>query len=167
MGFGKDGKGVIIRENTSITLGTLANGAAIKATGGQLAITEDFRIIKTEYLISFEGKTADENIITIGLADNELSVTEIAECLAVDGPLDRNDHLKNEQVMRPVWELAQLGAGTNGVIPDTGLPGERNLRWTFSDTDGWTWFAYNESGAALTTGTVVRIRAKHFGVWVT
>lgn len=168
MGFGKDGKGAIIRENLQIALSTLADATAIKATSGGLSgdMQEDFRIIKSEIFVYVEGHTQTEGPITIGICDAELSVTEIAECLDLNGPVDRNDHLNAERVMRPVFELCQIGE-LSLEIPNNNLPIEKTLRWTFPAAEGWDWFAYNDSGAALTTGTIVRIRAKHFGVWVT
>lgn len=168
MGFGKDGKGQILRENCAIALSTLADATAIKATSGGLAgnMQEDFRIIKSEIFVYVEGHTVGEGLITIGLADNELSVAEIAECLDVNGPVDRNDHLNAERVMRPVFEVCQIGE-TTMEIPNEGLPLEKTFRWTFPAAEGWCWFAYNDSGAALTTGTIVRIRVKHYGVWLT
>lgn len=167
MGFGKDGKGAILRENQVITLSTLANGTAIKAAS-QLAIAEDFRIIKSEYFMSYEGFTQGEGPVYIGIADNELSVAEIAECVGAEGPLDRNDNLATERANRPVWLLAQLTVDkAYGTLTPDGMPYEKVLRWTFSNADGWTFFAINKSGSALTTGTVIYVHAKHFGVWVT
>lgn len=168
MGFGKDGKGAIIYENAQIALSTLADAAAIKQTSGGIGgnLGEDFRILKTEYSVFVEGFTNDEGPITFGIADNELSVTEIAETLNLLGPLARNDRDGQEKSERAVFEYGQVMANSSvqgGVEPRH----EKTPRWTFSDTDGWTWFAYNDSGAALTTGTILRIRAKHFGVWVT
>lgn len=169
MGFGKDGKGAIIMENAQIALSTLADATAIKQTSGGIGgnLQEDFRILKTEYSVFVEGGTQGEGPITIGLADNELSVAEIAECLDLNGPVDRNDRDGNEKATRPVWELVSLNAGDVDNFSDIVQRMEKKFRWTFSDAEGWTWFAYNDSGGTLTTGVIVRIRAKHFGVWVT
>ncbi len=169
MGFGKDGKGAIIRENVTITVGGLAAVAVIKGTS--LSISEDFRILKTEYFISQSGNwgaVGDE--VIIGFADDELSVGEIAECLNVDGPVDRNDRLAEERVMRAVWSLIDLKGDSTTVVmqpPNDGKFMEHKPRWTFSNPEGWTWFAYNPLSGALTAGAVFIINAKYFGVWVT
>lgn len=167
MGFGKDNKGVIIREKPTITLGTLNAATAIKQTSGGVAgsMGEDFRLIKTEVFIYVEGANVDEGPITVGIADENLTVAEIAECLATEGPKDRNENAESEQSHRPVWELVVIendSAERGGVHQ----PIEKVLRWTFSAAEGWCWFAYNDSGAQLAGGTIVRIRAKHFGVWL-
>ncbi len=167
MGFGKDGKGVIVREQHSIGLSTLAGQTALKF-GTQIAIGEDFRIIKTEFTLHYEGHTLGEGPLTVGIADNELSVADIGETLILDGPTDRNDNSGNEQAMRPVWELAQVSGETaSGRVPSSGLWAEKTLRWTFSNPEGWTWYAWNGSGTPLAGGMNVIVRAKHFGVWVT
>lgn len=163
MGFGRDGKGVIIREDVDITLGTLAQNTAIKATSGGLggAMDEDFRMIKSEFNAAFEMQAAGDEFY-IGIADNELTVAEIAECLAVNGPIAMNDNLGRERAERPVW---LLGIFSNNSKNQHLLPVEFKLRWTFSNDEGWTWFAFNPAADALTTGAIVNIHAKHYGVW--
>ncbi len=169
MGFGKDGKGVIVRETQTITVGGLTSGTTIK--GGTLTLSEDFRILKTEYLITQIGNwgaIGDE--VVIGIADNELSVGEISECISIDGPLDRNDNVGHERSMRPVWLLLDLKGDSTTTVkepPNDGQMMTFNLRWTFSDPEGWTWFAFNPLAGSLTAGAVFNIIAKHYGVWVT
>lgn len=166
-GFGKDGKGVILNERAVITLGALGSSVT-KKSDSQLTFGEDFRLIKSEYWVAYEGLTAGETPIIIGIADNELSVTEIAECLAA-APVDRNDNLGNEQAHRPVFPFAVIPDHNDGIrgALNNGKAIEKTLRWTFSDTEGFTLFAHNDTGATLTTGGIIRIRAKHYGVWVT
>lgn len=170
MGFGKDGKGTILRETQDIVLGALGAQSAVKSSA-QLAITDDFRLLKTEYFVAlsaFFQAVGDE--VIIGIADNELTVAEIAACINADGPLDRNDRVPEELSHRAVWLLTQV-KGTSTTVPD--VPGndgkafECKLRWTFCNPEGWTWFAYNPLGLALTTGGQFKIVAKHYGVWVT
>lgn len=163
MGFGKDGKGVIIRDTDLITLGALASNAVVKQSNA-LAIEDDFRIIKLEVLPNVELMTAGEGQVVFGIADDELTVTEIAEALVVDGPVDRNDRVKDEQASRPVWALCQMN--NPNEMPNNGMPIEKTLRWTFSNPEGWAFFAFNV-GATLTTGGVIRFQAKFYGVWVT
>lgn len=166
MGFGKDGKGVIMRNADSITLGALASGAAVKQ-GTPLAIEEDFRMLKYDVWLQIEGTIQSDEGWLIGIADNELSVTEIAEAIVVDGPLDRNDRLKEEQATRPVFVLGsmpQVGQGNHNVGHWAHIEG--TLRWSFSDAEGFTLFAFNASGVPLTTGAVIKVIAKYYGVWI-
>ncbi len=171
MGFGKDGKGQILREVATITIGALAAGAVVKHTGGVVLQTTSFRILKTEYFAvmstAFQGEFDQ---VLLGIANGALSTTEIAACIEADGPDDRNDPDK-EEAMRAVWLQAHLReqpAQANGLnqVLFNNMKMDFSLKWTFTPTEGWDWFVFNPLGGAITTGAVVKIFAKHFGVWV-
>ncbi len=166
MGFGKDGKGVIVHETNIITLGTLADNTVLLADGG-IVLAEDFRSLKCEYFVGINEVIASgDGPIYFGIANGELSVAEIAEQLVQTGPGNRNDVVRTEQGLRAIWLLEVFGPNS-----ETGQgnwrKGEKNLKWTFSDPEGWNFFAFNQSGGPLVTGNILRYRAKHFGVWVT
>ncbi len=172
MGFGKDGKGVIIRDHDTLTLGALATLAAIKQAN-PLAITEDFRMLKVEGFISLRGATQvdTDGPIIVGIANDNLSVGEIAEAMVASGPLGPSDRVRTERAERavfPMWEidfLPQPSTGENGarVKPIT----EGKIRWTFESGIGWTFFAFNMGSSALTTGGILDLLHKFYGVWVT
>ncbi len=172
IGFGKDGKGTIIQQQLTITVGALAGGNAISGT--PLTMAEDFRVLKTEVYASMEGITAGEaDQLLFGMADGELSDNEIAEALSVAGPLARNDNQGDERSHRPVWIIGAVQVkpaiavkgqfiGENGGPKMTGNP-----RWTFSDPSGWAYFVFNYDNSTITTGISVRCHIKSYGVWVT
>ncbi len=173
MGFGKDGKGVIIREAVGIVPGGLASNAVIKSTSGGVTLgTTSFRIIKTEYLVS-QGTAwqADGDQLFFGICNGDLTTAEIAETIQANGPTDRNDRTLQERAERAVWLLFDLkdpettGATFSRTLND-GKPMEKSLRWTFTPTEGWDWFAFNPLGGAITTGAAFAIKATHYGVWV-
>jgi len=170
MGFGKDGKGIIIRETVLLTPADLAAKAVVKHTAG-LTLVEDFRIIKVEYHIVQVGNWgAVGDAIMIGISNGELSVVEIAETLNLDGPPNPNNAIANERSMRAVWLLNFLRGDSTSVVNDPlddGKVLEKTLRWTFNNPEGWSWFAYNPLTGALTTGAVFEVHAKYFGVWLT
>ncbi len=171
MGFGKDGKGVIIRESRSQAIGTLASQTAL-LIGTKLVTLERFRMLKVEMLASIIGATASElRGMWLGIADGDLSVTEIEEAIEANGPLGPNDTVIAATAERWVMML--------GMVEETGATVRAfdkadsgghlltlNPRWTFSRTKSWNYFLYN-MGEAPTTGSSVLIRAKSFGVWVT
>ncbi len=170
MGFGKDGKGVIFTQKDLITLGTLNASTAIKQmTPPQ--ILDDFRIIKMELAALLTGHTAGEGPIYMYLVNDELTVAEIVEAIDAEGPLNRNDRVPMERASRAVFLVGMFGAagvteelhghdGQEGIITKT-------IRWTFSNPEGWSLVAFNDSGATLTTGSIIRLVVKYFGVWVT
>ncbi len=170
MGFGKDGKGAIITQKDLITLGTLNAATAIKQATG-IAIEDSFRLIKMEIAAMMTGFTAGEGPIHLYCVNDELSVAEIAEAINAAGPVNRNDRLAQERAERAVFLLGSFGA-TAAAEELHGADGQefvvnKTIRWTFNNPEGWSIVAFNDSGATLTTGAVIRFVAKYFGVWVT
>ncbi len=169
MGFGKDGKGVIITQRDLITLGALTAATAIKQTTPP-QIVEDFRMIKMELSALLTGHTTGEGPIHVYLANDELSVTEIAEVIDAEGPLNRNDRVAQERAERAVFLVGSFGvAGVteeiHGHDSQEGIV-TKTIRWTFSNPEGWSLVVFNDSGATLTTGSVIRLVVKYFGVWL-
>ncbi len=169
MGFGKDGKGVIITDDDIITLSTLANNASIKQSAPP-AITEDFRMIKMELSATLVGNTSTENPIDLYLVNDELTVAEIAASISGPGPLGRSDRGGQELAERAIFLLGTF-AGVDANLPLKGADGQegvinKTVRWTFSDAQGWAIAAHNRSGGTLTTGSVIRLATKFFGVWL-
>ncbi len=173
MGFGKDGKGVIIRETATVALLTLAANTGISLTGGVgSGLLERFRIIKTEFLalIIFGTFVSGDGPIELYLVDADLTLAEAEAAIEATGPLGPNDRVGAEVAQR--WTKAM---GAIPFVPENEGPGsllnggmivEQTIRWTFAPAKGWRWHAQN-FGNAITTGATIKVRAKHFGVWVT
>ncbi len=170
MGFGKDGKGVIIKETRSQAVGTLANSTVL-IIGTNIATVERFRMLKTQVMASITGVTAgNANGYYFGLADGDLSLTEIEQGIETIGPLGPNDIVTNAFAIRPIWILGGIKQQNNTEVLFENETGGSVLvgtpRWTFASIKSWNFFIYN-MGAAPTTGSTVDIRVKSFGVWVT
>lgn len=164
MGFGKDGKGTIgYLANVSDALGTLASQTVLKSDV-TVSPEDDFRLLKTETYMSESGGTAGEAVL-FGIADNELTITEIKECLEAE-PKDRNDAIGNERALRAVFPIGVISLGAAGNAPQFMEPIVTKPRWTFSDTEGWCFFYYNFGPAALTTGSIISLLTKFYGVWL-
>ncbi len=170
MGFGKDGKGAMIREIQSVALGTLANVTALKLS--TITLGEDFRILKSEILAKVGGLTAGEgDDLLFGICNAELTVAEISEAIVVDGPTNRNDRDGQEKAERNVKILSSsdqvLSAVDRAFLGENGGPMIISKhRWTYSDPEGWAFFVFN-NGSALQTGATAVAIATHYGVWVT
>ncbi len=170
--------GEIIREESFVTLSTLGNITAIKFDNP--SITEDFRITKSEVICNVLGidDSQDPSGLVLGLANNELSVAEIVECIRANGPLDRNDRVNHEEAFRWVKLLStgvteSLGPGSGLTTVAAKFPNEHGgpiievvAPWTYSDPEGWCFFIYNNTGFAMTDGAQGRLLATHYGVWV-
>ncbi len=166
MGFGKNRTGAILRSKETIALLTLAEDTAIKFGSG-ITIAEDFRMLKAEVFAFVEGLTAgDGEGLMIGIANGDLTVTEIAEAIIVDGPVNRNDRVKTERAERFVKvfgllnDLQHFFSGENGGRQMNVKP-----RWTFSNPEGWDFFIYN-AGSALTTGATAKLVGTYYGLWL-
>ncbi len=171
MGFGKNNTGAILRSEEIIALATLANSTVIEF-GSDIAIEEDFRILKMEVLGMITGITPGEaRGLKLGLANGELTVAEIAEAFLADGPVDRNDRGKQERAERfvKVYGMSE-GNQADTVAYFHGDQGGPLLtckpRWTFSNPEGWTNFIFNDTGSTLTTGAVARIVCTYYGLWL-
>ncbi len=171
MGFGKDGKGAILRERiVSGALGALAAQDLVAFSG--LSVTEDFRILKSEIYAFVSNLTPPEGTgLIFGIANGDLSAAEIEEAIEAGGPLDRNDRIPTEQAERNVKTLGAIVdpsvTGTTNVIrnSENGFPIESKHRWTYSNPEGWDYWIYN-LGGTLTTGALLQLYAVHYGVWV-
>ncbi len=172
MGFGKDGKGAILRDTVAISAGTLAQGVAV--IGGGLGLQEDFRILKTEVVAGIVAMTEGQGQgLLLGIANGDLTIAQIAECLDANGPIGPSDRLQTERTERSCHVVGVLNPSTDNVTAElfkdkhTGAPFiVDKFPWTYSDDDSWQWFVFNPSPSGLTTGATVYINGLHYRVWV-
>ncbi len=170
MGFGKDGKGVIIRESRSQTLAALAAETGV-IIGTKLATLERFRMLRTEIYAAVTNLTSGEGTgLLFVLADGDFTLAEVEAAIEADGPLGPNDTILEDIADRPVWFAGAVDreTGTEALFENEngGHMMVLKPRWTFARTKSWNFIVYN-LGTILTTGSSVIFRAKHFGVWVT
>lgn len=167
MPFGKNNRGVIIREDLNQVLGALGSGTGILVAGGKVAITEDFRLMKSHIYAIIHGLTAGEGIhsLLLGIANADLSLAEIEEALELNGPQQKSDRIETEKAERYV-EIIGRFVGDDVGTTRLHLDRKFKAKWSFMSDEGWVFFVYNQDGAALTTGATVRIKCKHFGVWL-
>ncbi len=172
MGFGKDGKGVIIYDSVVEGFGVLASLDAIIFTGrANGAMAEDFRMLRLDYWMSVipsSGAFVLDGPVLVGIAHGALSAAQIEASLE-SIVVDQGSITPMEEANRPVFPLELF------LIPELDVSdaatlvrkGSANIRWTFNNLDGWVWWAYNNSSDALITGSIFNVLAKAFGVWVT
>ncbi len=168
MGFGKDGKLSILYDwGFAFVLDSLA-AHDVSAGAGRYVnlLIDDFRMIKVKYQAMLEGNEAGDSVL-FGIADADLSSAEIESCL--EGAwVEESDRVNEEFAGRPVWPLGHvhiLGGGDPTFAQ--GEFSEEVIRWTFHQSSGWQWWAYNPAlASALGTATDINIFAKIYGVWV-
>ncbi len=170
MGFGPDGEGVIFRQADQIILGTLAANTSIKQTNDP-AMTDSFRMIKSEGSVSMQGATKVEGDgpIELWLVSDELTITEIDECIGslVGQPLARNANQEAAQAMRPCFYLGLMENAPIGVGGKTWMEWSKTIRWTYGRAGiSFAIAARNAGTGALTASGFVNFRHTAFGVWV-
>ncbi len=162
-----DGNFQVVREESEITLGTLAANTAIEATGITLAM--DCRWHSADILATLDELTSAEGPVMLGIAPANMTVTELKEALEAS-PTTKWDYPAVEHAKRPVRLLGQFqqGAAVSGLIFNNGNPKRVRLPISVLVSAGDKLpqvFAWNRSGAALTTGAVVRFQMKHYITW--
>lgn len=171
MGFGKDNKGVILKEQTQLALLALASNEVILMPS-EIALEEDFRILKAEVIAHVTGLTSDEGDgLVLGMANGGLTSAAIEASIEAQGPKGRDDRIIQEAAERQEHRLGVLETQSPGQIKGNFLGKEGGpimtdkFRWTYSNPDGWTFYIYN-NGGLLTTGATVKLIATYYGVWV-
>ncbi len=175
MGFGKNKTGAIVRESTTQALGALAARAAIFMAGPTL--TEDFRMLKSEITCFVDSLTAGQgDFLQLYLVQSGVSLAQAEAAIETTGPLQRGNRDGEEIAERFVRGYGitlphQHDGETEAMFVDA-INGTPTIvakpRWTMPNrvgTASWNYMIFN-AGATLTTGSTARLRATHYGVWL-
>ncbi len=175
MGFGKDGKGAIVKEQTSIALGALA-AQDMAGIDSAVLLDMDFRILRSDITAVIAGLAATQGIgLILYMTEGDLSVSEAEVNVEQNGPIRLGQQIEEEiasRWVRRVGVTIRDPVATELVFSNKygGAMLEATPRWTFrrartAGEGGWNWAIYN-SGVTLTTGAIVDLTATHYGVWV-
>jgi len=161
--FSDNSMASIVWDLITISPGALAQGdfviAGSKINASRL---QGFRVLKTQYWISMRNATAGEGGFLVGLS-HALSVAELAEMVDA-APQRPNDTAGSERARRPAWPLEMLIANADGD-GKVYAEGVATIGWSIQEGTALDWWVANFA-TTKTTGTVVNIIAKHFGVWL-
>ncbi len=165
MAHKKGKKGIsVINVSESLPLSTLASNTVLASNSD--AFGREAFVVSTDLYWSIRGLTATEGPIVVGVAHNDYSVAEIQEALSVTGMEDPGDQIAKEQGRRLVRRSGQFsGVAANEALNDGKLIRTR-LRFMVQELFGLSFFAWNISGATLTTGATIEIHGKVFLRWV-
>lgn len=156
---------VVIRFSASLPLLTLASNTVLLTGlfGGASAQINDraVRLVSVDGYWAIRGVTAGEGPIMVGVAHSDYSVAEIQECLTSNA-LDTGDMISTERSRRLVRDVGQFSnAGTNEVLND-GRPKRTKVGITTPTGFDYSMWAWNKSGATLTTGAVLEVSGKAY-----
>ncbi len=150
-----------VRTTGGITLSTLA--ANIVITSAVLGAADgQYRIMSAKQTWAMKNLTAGEGPILVGYAHGDYSVTEIKEAIEAGASINRGNMVAREQSDRLVRIVGSFSGAAEEVLND-GRPIHTRLNWAIPIGKTVNIFAYNDSGATLTTGGVVEVTGP---VWV-
>jgi len=145
-----------------MALSTLADDTVLQDT--VITFGEDFYCVSVDVQFALEGFTAGEGPIFVGWSHGDLSAIEVEEALDANVS-DPDDIIANEHSRRPVRKTGVfMGLNTNEALWD-GKPIRTTLKFSVGDGHNLNIWAYNKSGATLTTGAQVRMLGTLYGRW--
>ncbi len=145
------GKFIAARVSGTMALGTLSIAIVIAQDLNTGAADNEYFAHSCDLVVGTRGFTAGEGPILIGLAHSGYSVTEIKEALEANGT-DFGSPTVMEQNNRMVRDHGLFPIITATEIMNDGRPKRTKLRFRVEDGNDVVIFAYNQSGATLTTG---------------
>ncbi len=162
--FSDNSMASIVWLENQFALGALAKQTAIiDTTRIDNARLQGFRVLKIEYFMNIKSMTAGEGPILVGLAHG-MAATVIATGIGAD-PQRSGDPSEIENAERPTFPLEILHANADGDGKVTAQGVWKNP-WSIQEGTDLNWFVYNFGNADLTTGGIVQIIAKAFGIWL-
>ncbi len=154
--------------NETLQLGTLAADTLISDTFDETP-TEESVISSIVATWSLNGLVAGQGPILFGVAHSDYSDAEIEAVLENAGSWDQGDKVNQEIARRLVRIIGTMvgkqGTGTNDVQWNEGRPVKTKLNWKIQTGQTLKMWAYNISGAALTTADPGLRALGHVNLW--
>lgn len=151
-----------VQIDEQLALATLANETVLGAliTGSPSDTTF---LVSADLTWGLRGLTAGQGPIECGLAHGDYSDAEVQQCLEAAGSWDLSDKVTQEQARRIVRRVGSFnGLNTEEVLND-GKPIRTRLRFNLEPAEQLKFWAFNQSGAALSTGGVLEVQGT---IWV-
>ncbi len=155
---------IAIPYSTLVTLGALLDGVVIEANTLNTNLGEDLFVVSIDALWSMLEHTAAEGPVVVGFAHSDLSVGEVAEALAAE-VTDPDDIIAKERARRPVRRSGIFSGLNTDESLNQGVMQRTAMRFSVGNDFNIAAFAQNQSGATLTTGTLIRVSGTIFGRW--
>ena len=152
-----------IPQSIAITLSTLADDTVI-VQGTETVLTQDFWVTSVKWFASLRDNTSGQDPIYFGIALAEYTVAEILEALKA-APTSAHDVPAVEHATRYVRNLG-IFVQKDTASAATSLRGKAKLNIRVPAGKALpSFWAWNRSGASLTTGSIIQVEATYFGQW--
>ncbi len=140
----------------SLALGTLANNTLVGANFGDIVQERTFALsMNATWLL--RDSTALEGGLVVGVAHSNYTDSEVEAYIENTGFWDEGDLSNQEIARRKVRVVGTFGALGEDVALNDGKPIKTVLKFILNQGATLKLFAYNRSGAALTTGGFILI----------
>lgn len=146
-----------------LTLSTLAAGASITGSLTGLGVTKAY-CISADVTWSVDGVTSGEGPLRVGLANGNLTATEINEKLDAR-PTSQTDIIAMERSRRPVRPVGKFPGQTADEALKDGTPIRTKLGFFIDEGVELVAYARNDSASTLTTGAVVHASGTLYMKW--
>ncbi len=150
-----------------VALTTAADAAVEQAN--LLALADEFQLRAVKCTYAIRGLTPGEGPINVGVANADLTDTEIEEAISAS-PTRRDDIIALERAKRPVRLAGTFPGILAEEVLDHGNPVITSklpkIGWSFSDSTALALWGQNGSGATLTTGAVIEAVGVVGGYWI-
>ncbi len=156
----------------NLALGTLGNVTVIFADVFGAPLTEDFYAISSDIAAQIIELTAGEgDPLMCGFSHGDYSVTEVKEALEVKllGPGNKIEQERTRRLTRKIGifmadvlshtTMKLFGRGGAGLI-------RTKMRFVLQSGKTLNLYVYNNSGATLTTGAIVKFQGTIYGRWI-
>ncbi len=161
------GRGQVLHDDIELASGTLAANTAIAVESSVIRNEnqQGFRIGRFKYWQSYNGKTAGEGPIMVGVSVG-LTAAEITECILAR-PLSDDDTDASDKANRKVYPLYIIAADGDEKTASNSTMNAQHIRFPWKEIpehvsiDWWMM-----SDTAVTSGLVVDIRSVFVGEWL-
>ncbi len=155
----------VLPVKAEVDLGTLAQNAVLTVDMTTLGVTE-FQVLSMDINWSLEGFASVDGPVQVGVANGDLSGTEITEKLDAS-PISAADIIARERQRRPVRQVGQFSqqGGTGSRTLNDGKAIRTKFRTRLAtgiELEAWV----RNLGAALVTGLTLHVNGNIYGNWV-
>ncbi len=135
---------------------TPATGTVVKGDFAQV-VDDKMWLLSADLVWALQGLTADEGPISVGLAHGDYSATEIEEFIEASASWDAGDKVAQEQRKRKIRVVGIFSGNETEEVLNNGMPIKTKLGFAIEEGETLATWAYNQSGATLTTGAALRL----------
>lgn len=120
------------------------------------AVSRESWFISMDIMATMNGHTAGEGPIHMLVGDSDYTSAEVLEWWLATNAWDTGDRIAQEQARRKIRRVCTFSGGGLTEVANDGKPIRVKLGWMVEEDRSLFLGGVNDSGAILTTGTVLR-----------